>query len=803
MNKAPRTANATGPMKDWKSQMEVTLNHSTEQVPSAANLCTTGYDLHLLHPRTKRPIGKDWTVRDPLGISEIENGLAAGKNLGMRTGRWSKTPTGQFVHVIDFDIRDESTLEDARTELLRLFPDYEKYPAVRSGSGGSSRHFHIYLPEPQSTRKLATSEGFSMVWDDFKQREVRKNDWEIELLGDFKNVVMPGSIHPDTGQQYAWVKAPVLWMIECGLTPPTPRWLLESQINETLQKDYGPVDLRRVKSALDAITDADEFGQWLRFGLALHRETSGSDEGYALWEKWSRQSEKFEEEEQRRTWLATKDEYRKAPVTVASIFHTAIHEYGWDPSPGITVEPDDFDDLDSGSENTVSEFLGKFDLTEDGVARAFEAKHEGQLRYCHSSGRWFAWTGTYWRPEKSKLAFEWMRRMCRKVAEQSPEAKAAAKALSKATAVSGAERLAQASRTFAVTSEQWDQDIWLIGTPGGTVDLKTGELKKSVQADGITKLTGAGPVPLDTFDPDRDCPRWSAFLEDATGGDEEVIRFLAQWAGYNLTGDTSEEALLFVHGPGGSGKSTWVNTIAGILGDYAKAIDSDTLTKRRHEAHKEEIARLAGVRMAYSSETEAGKSWAENRIKQLTGGDTMTGRFMRENTFEFVPHLKITIVGNNRPAFENLDSAIMRRFNVLAFDRVPSQPDQSLKAALQQESSGILSWAIKGCLDWQRNGLLRPASMVRETEAYFASEDTFGTWLEECCELDPNAWGGSTELRFSLNCHLRANGRREMSAQNFADQMERRGFSKANRKNGKGWAGIQIYDEFPERDCNA
>ncbi|MDO5633085.1 MAG: phage/plasmid primase, P4 family [Paracoccus sp. (in: a-proteobacteria)] len=453
---------------------------------------------------------------------------------------------------------------------------------------------------------------------------------------------------------------------------------------------------------------------------------------------------------------------------------------------GVEVDASDFDDLPE---------IDGFPMTEDGVARAFAAAHADRLRFCHSSGRWHVWTGTHWRKEETKLAFNWSREICRARAASDPRS-SAAKALTKAATASAVERFAQADRAFAVTAEAWDRDHWIIGTPGGTIDLRTGQLRPALQTDMITKITAAAPIPLDQFNPARDCPRWLAFLDQATGSDTDAIRFMQQWAGYSLTGDTREEALLFVHGPGGSGKSTAVNTIGALLGDYAIAVDTETITAQKHARHSTEIARLHGARMAYASETEAGRAWAENRIKQLTGGDVMTARFMRQDDFIFKPQLKLVIVGNNKPAFSNVDGAIKRRFNVMPFDRKPAAPDFTLKVTLEKEMPGILSWAVLGCLDWQRNGLIRPAVMVETTEAYFEEQDTFANWIADRCIIG-QGFAATTESLFdSWSAYARSNEDEPGNKRSdFPQRMKDRGFDPIQSTagiRGRGWRGLKL-----------
>lgn len=182
----------------------------------------------------------------------------------------------------------------------------------------------------------------------------------------------------------------------------------------------------------------------------------------------------------------------------------------------------------------------------------------------------------------------------------------------------------------------------LLGTPGGTVDLRTGDLSDAQPADYITKLAGCTP--------ERGEPtRWLRFLDEALAGDQEAIRFLRLWMGYCLPGDTREHALIFLHGRAGTGKSVFLNTAASILGDYAVTAAMETFTASKFDRHSTELAMLRGARLVTASETEEGRAWAESRIKQITGGDAITARFMRQDNFTYRPQFKLTIVGNHAP----------------------------------------------------------------------------------------------------------------------------------------------------------
>jgi putative DNA primase/helicase len=233
------------------------------------------------------------------------------------------------------------------------------------------------------------------------------------------------------------------------------------------------------------------------------------------------------------------------------------------------------------------------------------------------------------------------------------------------------------------------------------------------------------------------CPLWLQFLSEATGNDDGLIRFLRQWCGYCLTGIINQHALLFVYGDGGNGKSVFLNAETTIMKDYAVISAMETFTSSNNDKHPTELAMLRGARLVTASETEAGKAWAEARIKQITGGDPITARFMRQDFFTYMPQFKLTIIGNHKPTLHNIDEAARRRFNIVPFTRKPAISDPQLGEKLMAEAPGILQWMIEGCLDWQKNGLVRPASVTEATDEYFSDQEVFPRWLEEECITHP------------------------------------------------------------------
>jgi putative DNA primase/helicase len=433
---------------------------------------------------------------------------------------------------------------------------------------------------------------------------------------------------------------------------------------------------------------------------------------------------------------------------------------------------------------------GEIELTEHGVAVAFAGQHKDGLRFCHHAGRWLIWTGARWERNETKRAFSWARAL---VARLNQKSEFKTKAITgKAAFAAAVERFAQADEAFAVTSEVWDRDPMLLGTPGGTVELRSGTMRPARQTDYITKSTAAAPAER------PDCPRWLAFLEDVAAGDQGLIRFIRQRCGYTLTGDTREHALLFVYGPGGNGKSVLLNTVAGILGDYCRNAAMETFTAAQGDRHPTDLAMLQGARMVCASETEEGRAWAEVRIKQLTGGDTISARFMRQDFFEFRPQFKLVVIGNHKPVLRNVDEAARRRFNVVPFTYKPATPDRLLEEKLRAEWPAILRWMIEGCLDWQKNSLVRPAVVVDTTDEYFHEQDTFRQWIEDCCDTTdraPHVADTNGGLFASWRAYAGSRGEEPGGAKRFVTALQRHGFKPIKDTagiRGRGYQGLRV-----------
>lgn len=401
--------------------------------------------------------------------------------------------------------------------------------------------------------------------------------------------------------------------------------------------------------------------------------------------------------------------------------------------------------------------------TEDALALSFTRRYHRDWRYVAGWGKWLVWDGQRWRTEDTLAATDLIRSVCRQTAVRADNPKVAAK---------------------LATTDEWDADPWLLNTPGGVVDLKTGRMRPHERANRMTKIT--------TATPSGDCPTWRQFIDEVTGGDKELQSYLQRMVGYALTGSTQEHALFFLYGTGANGKSVFVNTLATILGDYATNAPMDTFMETRTDRHPTDMAGLRGARFVAAIETEQGKRWAESKLKNLTGGDKISARFMRQDFFEFFPQFKLFVAGNHKPAIRNIDEAMKRRLHLIPFTITvpPERRDKNLQQKLLAERDGILAWAVQGCLDWQRHGRLSPPQRVVDaTEEYFEAEDALGRWLDERCVREPNAKSLTAELFNDWKQWAEASGEFVGAQRRFSDLLITRGLDKW--RNGMGVRGFQ------------
>jgi putative DNA primase/helicase len=294
------------------------------------------------------------------------------------------------------------------------------------------------------------------------------------------------------------------------------------------------------------------------------------------------------------------------------------------------------------------------------------------------------------------------------------------------------------------------------------------------------------------------CPTWLWFLDWAMQGDQELVAFLKRAVGYSLTGTVSEQVLFFLHGAGENGKSTFLNVLQELLGEYGAAAESELLLATDHARHPTGLADLMGRRFVVAQELEDGRRLAEALVKQLTGGDVIKARRMRQDFFQFWPTHKLWMAANHKPGVRGTDHAIWRRIRLIPFlaTVAPGQRDERLPDKLRAELPGILNWAIEGCLEWQHGGLQAPAAVIEATSSYRQEQDHVGRFLADCCELGDDRSVAAKDLRTAYETWCDENGERPWSAKAIGAQLTDRGCEsmKLGRANTKTWVHVGLLD---------
>ena len=423
-------------------------------------------------------------------------------------------------------------------------------------------------------------------------------------------------------------------------------------------------------------------------------------------------------------------------------------------------------------------------LNEDTLALAFAERHRDNLRFVDFWGKWLRWRGHYWEIDTTRHAYDLVRDLCREAAEKGTGSVTP-------KLVNGVHTFVQSDRRLAAEPESFDLNLDIMQTKASlTLDLHNGTTYAPRPDDFITKTSGCA------VDMDMPTPRWDTFLSRITDNDSDLVRYLQRVAGYSLTGRTSEHSLFFLYGTGANGKSVFLNTLTNVFGDYAVTASIDLFMASRQEQHPTGLASLRGARIVVASETDGGARWSEAKIKQLTGGDRISARFMRGDFFQFVPQFKLVIGGNHVPALRHIDEALRRRLHLIPFKvTIPQQErDPYLTDKLMAEYPGILGWAVRGCLEWRRTGLCPPQAVTNATGAYLEAEDTFAQWLEECCERREDwSFEKTAELYASFKSWAEAAGERPPSMKRFATIVKERGFKPKRQHGGvRGFAGLRL-----------
>lgn len=480
----------------------------------------------------------------------------------------------------------------------------------------------------------------------------------------------------------------------------------------------------------------------------------------------------------------------------------SAHKYCSEPYGGMLG-----DDKPGSGEPDSAPAEPVFRETDLGNAYHLHALFGQDLRYCHPAKCWFVWSGCHWQRDENGqalyLANLAAQERLRKALEMEPGGKRK-RAIAWALQCESRSRrdacLAQAASLpeLTIRVEEMDRNPWLLACQNGVVDLRTGKLGPHRREDYCTRL-----IPVD-YDPDAVAPLWEAFLLRILGADGQLLRYVQCAAGYSLTGSTREQVLFILWGGGANGKSTFLETLLAVAGGYGLACKPETFLHRQDAGVRNDLARLRGARLVKSVETSEGKRLDEGLVKQATGGDKIVARFLFQEEFEFAPEFKLWLATNHRPEIRGTDRGIWRRIRLLPFvvEIPPADQDRTLPDQLRAELPGILAWAVRGALDWQRNGLPEVAAVVAATEAYRVDQDHLGRFLVDACVLEPSARVLASELYSAYTAWAQEGGERPWPQRTVSAKLQERGFTRARVHGGRfSYQGIGLALGSPGEPC--
>lgn len=438
-------------------------------------------------------------------------------------------------------------------------------------------------------------------------------------------------------------------------------------------------------------------------------------------------------------------------------------------------------------------------------AERFIEDHGDNLRFIASWDRWLMWNETRWVEDELNASLSLAIATARKtvadaenLVAESEDGKAAGRALAAAKTLLQVTRMrnmitAATAMGVSLTPHGLNSHHMLLNVSNGTIDLTTGLLHPHRREDLITNLADI------TFDPDAVCPTWDRFLDFVTCGDKELALYLQLAVGYSLSAVIREHVLFFLHGGGNNGKSTFLTVLLNLLGDAGIQAEENLLMARQSEAHPTGQADLFGRRVAVTTEVDEGRRLSEGLVKQLTGGDRVRARRMRENFFEFDPTHKLWMSGNHLPIIRGNDLGVWRRVKLIPFNAklAPGEADTELGGKLAAEMSGILAWAVRGCLSWQASGLGTCAAVEAGTKGYKSSMDALGLFIEECVTDALDAFTPSIDMYRAYQAWAKASGEFVMSRRALGNRLKDRGWESAKRgANGNlAWLGRSLHPD--------
>lgn len=395
--------------------------------------------------------------------------------------------------------------------------------------------------------------------------------------------------------------------------------------------------------------------------------------------------------------------------------------------------------MTASSDPSQRDYLpNEFDCTDTGNALRLVRNVGTRIHWIPEWREWVAFDDTHWVRNADSPMMQMAKSTARRIYEEAAAEgldTSVSDALSKwakqsrnAQRLTAMINLAKDEPGVEISADRFDCNPWLLNCNNGTVDLRTGKLKKASRSDLITKSTGV------IFDPQAECPEWEAFVRWTMQDDPDLVSFIQRAAGYSLTGDVSERVIFFLHGTGRNGKSTLLETIAWVMGDYATHTAATTFQQSRSSggSTNPEVVQLKGARFVTSSEIEDGSKLAVSLVKNITGNEKISARPLYKEPIQFIPQFKAWIATNYKPTIPADDQAIWDRLRLIPFERRISaeEMDRDLASKLRGEAAGILAWAVRGVVEWQEHGLEVPTEVKVATNRYREEMDSFSDFVE-------------------------------------------------------------------------
>ena len=441
-------------------------------------------------------------------------------------------------------------------------------------------------------------------------------------------------------------------------------------------------------------------------------------------------------------------------------------------------------------------FTDGSNVTEAKLGETFSQWLDGRAVFVFQTKQWLIWNGSVWSEDEcglmNKLAYQFISEA--KEALFGSGKHSAAGNLSSFESLNRLENLCKlASTDRAVSLSNFDTDPMLLAAPNQWVDLKSGAAYDPDPSILISKAIATD------FCSRSECPNFEAFVNDIFEGDQDLISYVQRAIGYSLTGSTAEQCLFILIGDGANGKSTFVNVISKLLGDYSKAAASQTLVAKGSTSVGDDLVDLVGARFIFVSETEEGEALAEAKIKQMTGGDVLKARPLYGKYIQFEIIGKILLATNSLPSINNTDHGIWRRIQAIPFNRTftAEQQDKDLGSKLTKELPGILNWAIQGCLDWQEQGLNPPQVVLDQVATYKTEMDSIAQFVEQECSLEPETKYPASKLYEAYRHFCQAIGRKPQSTNAFKKALDKlTGVYQSRTSSGMQWQGIQPVLQF-------